>query len=215
MEEAREGREPIKPRRVGADQKQRLMAAEQQHSPLHLVATPSALASLRNFLVYKFRQAKRSRRRRRRIGCSGSFCKLRDLQWPEREPSLPEPCKKTASVVFNSFSRSPESIAASTASSSPAGGSFRGMPLGRLSVCYECHMVVDPINGTPRYSNVRATVFTCADCGEAFLKAESLEAHSAIRHAGTYSSNITFLSIFSTKNFCFPIVFLLSFRIEP
>ncbi|XP_074565160.1 uncharacterized protein LOC141821706 [Curcuma longa] len=167
----------------GGDQKQKLMAAEQQqqHSPRHLVA------SLRDFLVYKFRQAKRSRRRR--IGCSGSFCKLRDLQRSEREQSLHEPCKTTTttttSVVSNSFSRSPASIAASTASSSPppAGGSFRGMALGRLSVCYECHMVVDPINGTPRYSNVRATVFTCSDCGEVFLKAESLEAHSAIRHA--------------------------------
>ncbi|KAG6506769.1 uncharacterized protein LOC121980547 [Zingiber officinale] len=180
MEEARELMQP-KPKRVGTDQKQKLMATEHQqqqqlqHSPRHLVA------SLRDFLVYKFHQAKRGRRRR--IGCSGSFCKLRDLQRPEREPSLPEPCKTMTSGVYNSISRSPASIAAST-SSPPAGGSFRGMhALGRLSVCYECHMVVDPINGTPRYSNVRATVFACADCGEVFLKAESLEAHTAIRHA--------------------------------
>ncbi|XP_073000198.1 uncharacterized protein [Typha latifolia] len=59
----------------------------------------------------------------------------------------------------------------------------RGMHLRRLSGCYECHMVVDPINGVLRDSSLRATICCCPDCGEIFVKSESLEIHQATRHA--------------------------------
>ncbi|WOL17844.1 hypothetical protein Cni_G26637 [Canna indica] len=175
--------------------------------PIKRNKSPSARGSLRSFFTckeYHHHEGDAKKSRCRRIGCPGSFCKLRDLHRPETSP--PEPCKRRASVsssgsaaansskktplaeinpvVSNSFSsHSPASVVAASSSSSPLGGSFRGMPLGRLSVCYECHMVVDPINGTPRYSSVRATICTCPDCGEIFMKAESLEIHQAVRHA--------------------------------
>ncbi|RRT51948.1 hypothetical protein B296_00042378 [Ensete ventricosum] len=172
-----------------------------------VAACPSSRGSLRGFFSCEGRRAGEVRTsRRKRMGCSGSFCRLRDHQRPEA--SLPEPCNRRASVSGCSAtersrkmplaevsaslasvaaSSSPASVAAAAAvvssSSSPLGGSFRGMNLGRLSGCYECHMVVDPINGTPRYSSVRATISSCPDCGEIFMKADSLELHQAVRHA--------------------------------
>ncbi|CAL9174969.1 uncharacterized protein LOC135611976 [Musa acuminata AAA Group] len=169
-----------------------------------VAACPSSAGSLRGFFSCERRRAGEVRKsRRKRMGCSGSFCRSKDLQRPEA--SLPEPCKRRASVsgrtatersrkmplteINNAVSTSLASVAVSPASvgvsssSSPLGGSFRGMNLGRLSGCYECHMVVDPINGTPRYSSVRATISSCPDCGEIFMKADSLELHQAVRHA--------------------------------
>lgn len=171
-----------------------------------VAACPSSTGSLRGFFSCERRRAGEVRKsRRKRMGCSGSFCRSKDLQRPEA--SLPEPCKRRASVsgrtatersrkmplteINNAVSTSLASVAVSPASvavsssSSPLGGSFRGMNLGRLSGCYECHMVVDPINGTPRYSSVRATISSCPDCGEIFMKADSLELHQAVRHAGS------------------------------
>ena len=59
--------------------------------------------------------------------------------------------------------------------------SFRGgMQLRQLSGCYECHMVVDPVSGGS--SSMRAT--TCPDCGEIFVRQESLQLHQSISHAG-------------------------------
>ncbi|TKV99490.1 hypothetical protein SEVIR_8G048000v4 [Setaria viridis] len=66
----------------------------------------------------------------------------------------------------------------SSALSSPVssfGSSFRGMPIRKLSGCYECHSVFDPRSF--------AAAFPCTDCGEVFGKAESLELHKATRHA--------------------------------
>ncbi|XP_021721176.1 uncharacterized protein LOC110688724 [Chenopodium quinoa] len=58
--------------------------------------------------------------------------------------------------------------------------SSRGMPLRKLSGCYECHMIVDP----SRYPIIpRTTVCACPHCGEVFPKIESLEHHQAVRHA--------------------------------
>ncbi|KAJ1273594.1 hypothetical protein BS78_06G294100 [Paspalum vaginatum] len=70
-----------------------------------------------------------------------------------------------------------------SSSSSSGGGSFRaGMQLRRLSGCYECHMVVDPISGS---TSMRATttICPCPDCGEIFVRQESLQLHQSIRHA--------------------------------
>ncbi|CAA6668371.1 unnamed protein product [Spirodela intermedia] len=50
-------------------------------------------------------------------------------------------------------------------------GSFRVLHLRRLSGCYECHTAATP------------TISPCPDCGEMFLKPESLELHQAARHA--------------------------------
>ncbi|KAF8745065.1 hypothetical protein HU200_013478 [Digitaria exilis] len=76
-----------------------------------------------------------------------------------------------------------------TASSSPlsspapsfaAGSSFRGVhQIRKLSGCYECrHSVFDP-----RSLAAAAAVFHCSDCGEVFVKADSLELHKATKHA--------------------------------
>ncbi|KAF3794924.1 hypothetical protein EJ110_NYTH04609 [Nymphaea thermarum] len=62
----------------------------------------------------------------------------------------------------------------STASSAP-----RGLPLRRLSGCYECRLVVDP----SRCPISRPSICSCPDCGEVFLRPDSLEAHQAVRHA--------------------------------
>ncbi|KAM0946639.1 putative transcription factor C2H2 family [Dioscorea sansibarensis] len=62
-------------------------------------------------------------------------------------------------------------------SSSRAGG----MPLGRLSGCYECHAIsID--SASRRYPRPR-TLSACSECGEVFTKPESLELHQTIRHA--------------------------------
>ncbi|KAL5213996.1 hypothetical protein ABZP36_003148 [Zizania latifolia] len=104
----------------------------------------------------------------------------------------PEPyCKRRASVsTCNSNSdrsvKKPQkqeagSLSSASSSSSTAGGSFR---LRRLSGCYECHMVVDPISGVLRdSSSMRATICSCPDCGEIFVRAETLQLHQAVRHA--------------------------------
>ncbi|KAL6007637.1 hypothetical protein ACLOJK_033136 [Asimina triloba] len=127
----------------------------------------------------------------RKMGCSVSLCSLREhtrvMHRAEASPSLPLPAcnggnsssrrislKTPLNEVNGAFSSS------NSTGSSSVGGSFRGMHLRRLSGCYECHMVVDPINGVSR---VTSTVCVCPDCGEVFTKAESLEVHQAVRHA--------------------------------
>uniref|UniRef100_A0A0D9W1U6 C2H2-type domain-containing protein n=1 Tax=Leersia perrieri TaxID=77586 RepID=A0A0D9W1U6_9ORYZ len=53
-----------------------------------------------------------------------------------------------------------------------------------LSGCYECRAInVEPISR--RYPRPRE-LCACSQCGEMFTKAESLEHHQAIRHAGSY-----------------------------
>ncbi|KAF0895587.1 hypothetical protein E2562_013899 [Oryza meyeriana var. granulata] len=136
----------------------------------------------------------------KKLGCnSASVCELK----VKDKPSLPEPyCKRRASVsacnsssersVKKSLKQQQQEAScllssASSSSSTAAGGSFRGMQqlsLRRLSGCYECHMVVDPISGVFRdSSSMRATICSCPDCGEIFVRPDSLHLHQAIRHA--------------------------------
>ncbi|WOL12299.1 hypothetical protein Cni_G21065 [Canna indica] len=149
---------------------------------------PSSRGSLRGFIfTCNHHQAGG---RSQGIGCSGSLWKLRDHRRPETPP-LPEPYKRSAlasgfrrkllsdinDVVSTSFS--PRSLFSSSSSS----------PLGRLSGCQNSQMTVDPVNEAPRYSSVRAAIFSCTDCGENFMKAESLELHQAVKHAVSELSN--------------------------
>ncbi|RLM86295.1 uncharacterized protein C2845_PM04G11350 [Panicum miliaceum] len=94
-----------------------------------------------------------------------------------------EACKRRASVSGSGSERCVKKPLqrGDGSSSSSSGGSFRaGMQLRRLSGCYECHMVVDPVSGS---SSMRATVFPCPDCGEIFVREESLQLHQSTRHA--------------------------------
>ena len=129
-----------------------------------------------------------------------------------------EPCKRRASVSGSSercvkkplseskcgTGRSSSATAASSSSnskqlqrggsslsssSSSGGSSFRaGMQLRRLSGCYECHMVVDPVSGSTSMRATASTICPCPDCGEVFVRQESLHLHQSIRHAGWYWS---------------------------
>ncbi|WOK94617.1 hypothetical protein Cni_G03322 [Canna indica] len=183
--------------------------------------SPSAKGALKSFFACKHHQPgeRSGNGHSKRIGCSGSICKLRDMQRPEAAAAAlaAEPFKRKASingsnnshssatagrakkqplseingvVVSNSFSsHSSVSMAAaavassSSCSSSSVGGSFRRMQLRRFSGCYECQMVVDPVRMLSRDSSLRSTICSCPDCGEIFVKAESLEIHQAVRHA--------------------------------
>lgn len=92
-----------------------------------------------------------------------------------------------SAFVTSSSSASSSSLlaAASSSSSSPLfTGSFKAMPFRKLSGCYECRMVVDPVLGMTRDPSLRATISSCPDCGEIFMKPENLELHQATRHAG-------------------------------
>lgn len=83
--------------------------------------------------------------------------------------------------------------AAAAASTSPLiTGSFKAMPFRKLSGCYECRMVVDPVLGMTRDPSLRATISSCPDCGEIFMKPENLELHQATRHAGKLQYLILF-----------------------
>ncbi|XP_066344905.1 uncharacterized protein [Miscanthus floridulus] len=125
--------------------------------------------------------------------------------------SAGEPCKRRASVSGSSercvkkplseakcgTGRSSSATAASSnskqlqrggsslsSSSSSGGSSFRaGMQLRRLSGCYECHMVVDPVSGSTSMRATATTICPCPDCGEVFVRQESLHLHQSIRHA--------------------------------
>lgn len=100
---------------------------------------------------------------------SNNDCSSRSMKAPSREPN--------AAVLASSSSLS-------ASSSSSVSGSFKGMPFRRLSGCYECRMVVDPVLGFTRDPSLRSSICPCPDCGEIFTKAESLELHQAVKHAG-------------------------------
>ncbi|KAM0885346.1 hypothetical protein ACQ4PT_030424 [Festuca glaucescens] len=142
---------------------------------------------------------------RQPLGCSSaSICKLRDasprrvmLHRPEHATPAAEPCKRRASVsggggserrVKKPLQQQSEATGmgsssrhwgstTSSSSSTTGGSSFR---LRRLSGCYECHMVVDPVSGS---GSMRAAIFPCPDCGDVFVRAESLHLHQYTRHA--------------------------------
>lgn len=101
---------------------------------------------------------------------SNNDASSRSMKAPSQEPN-------------GAVSASSSSLSASS-SSSVSGTSFRGMPFRRLSGCYECRMVVDPVLGFTRDPSLRGSFCSCPDCGEIFMKAESLELHQAVKHAG-------------------------------
>ncbi|PKA64775.1 hypothetical protein AXF42_Ash016806 [Apostasia shenzhenica] len=140
------------------------------------------------------------KKKSKRIGCSGSLCNLRENSRMMLRPEPPssaliDSCKKRVSPnCRNGSARSMKAPLTeingafpainSSSSFSSASGSFRGMHLRRLSGCYECHMVINPINGAFRdSSSLRTTICSCSDCGEIFMKQESLELHRTISHA--------------------------------
>lgn len=132
--------------------------------------------------------------------CSGSLCSNTKVMH-RSETASPEVNKKRAALGSNKndastrstkaplhelngvVSATNSSLSASSASSNT--GSFRGMPFRRLSGCYECRMVVDPILGFARDPSLRSSICSCPECGEIFMKTENLELHQAVRHAGT------------------------------
>ncbi|CAI9778112.1 unnamed protein product [Fraxinus pennsylvanica] len=157
----------------------------------------------------KFKQAKSEQaleemnKKSKKMKCSGSLCSnTKIMQRPEL--SSPTETQKKRSLMASSsseidgsnrstrttlselngtgFSSSSSSLSVSCASPSIS-GSFRGMPFRKLSGCYECRMVVDPILAMTRDPSLRATISSCPECGEIFTKAENLELHQAVRHA--------------------------------
>lgn len=93
---------------------------------------------------------------------------------------------RSSSHSLNATSSS-SSSSSNTAASNSLSGSFRGLHLRRFSGCYECHTVVDPIHGVKRNPSFRSTLFCCSECGEIFMKSETLEFHQAVKHAGMFS----------------------------
>ncbi|XP_047341640.1 uncharacterized protein LOC124945282 [Impatiens glandulifera] len=129
----------------------------------------------------------------KKLKCSGSLCSnTKVTQRPEPSPSPEEHRKKRSSLTassssHNSSSRSIKaplsSIETSDSSNSNSITSFKRIPFRRLSGCYECRMVVDPIAGMARDPSLRATICSCPVCGEIFMKAETLELHQTVKHA--------------------------------
>ncbi|XP_008781482.3 uncharacterized protein LOC103701262 [Phoenix dactylifera] len=195
MAEAKRGSKPVK--RSHKSKRQAYMKAEK----------PPTLRAFRSFFSCKdYRVVEGNKRKCKRIVCSGSLCSLKGSSGVVRpEATSPEVYKKMASsrwlkappnetnravsnssYSFNSSASitAPSSSSSSLSSSSSSlGGSFRGKHLRRFSGCYECHVAVDPVNGVSRAPSMRATICPCPDCGEIFMKPETLELHQAVRHA--------------------------------
>ncbi|KAL6844240.1 hypothetical protein ACP4OV_025913 [Aristida adscensionis] len=101
------------------------------------------------------------------------------------ERRVKKPVSEASAPAAAAASKLAQGAGGSSVSSSSSSSSFRGMQLRRLSGCYECHMVVDPISGVFRDSaSMRAAaICPCPDCGEIFVRQESLHLHQSIRHA--------------------------------
>lgn len=135
----------------------------------------------------------------KKMRCSGSLCNTKVMQKPE--PVSPETLqrKNRAAPANSSNEGSNRSIRKPILreisnnhinnnnrffmKSSSSNSSIKGMPFRKLSGCYECRMVVDPVLGFTRDPSLRATICSCPDCGEIFMKPENLELHQAVRHA--------------------------------
>jgi hypothetical protein len=74
--------------------------------------------------------------------------------------------------------------------------SSRAMQLRKLSMCYECRMIV----GLNRYSTPRTTICACSQHGEIFPKIESSELHQAVHHAGQDPSICTLQGVESPQH---------------
>ncbi|CAL9079560.1 unnamed protein product [Musa textilis] len=160
---------------------------------------------LRRWLSCKDQNDVQGKKKSYKTACSVSFCRMRnspsvvkpEITTPESSKRLAatnslntpgrsfrSPSKDTSGAISTSFSHSSASITASvTSSSSSLGGSFKGMHLRKLSGCYECHVTADPTNGPSRDASMRATICPCPDCGEVFMRSETMELHQAINHA--------------------------------
>uniref|UniRef100_A0A0A9CTN3 C2H2-type domain-containing protein n=1 Tax=Arundo donax TaxID=35708 RepID=A0A0A9CTN3_ARUDO len=112
-------------------------------------------------------------------------CKRRASVSGSSERCVKKPLSEVNAAVSSTSKLHGGGSSLSSSSSSTGGGSFRaGMQLRRLSGCYECHMVVDPISGVFRdSSSMRTTILPCPDCGEIFVRQESLQLHQSVRHA--------------------------------
>ncbi|XP_004250566.1 uncharacterized protein [Solanum lycopersicum] len=111
----------------------------------------------------------------KKLKCSGSICSnTKVMHRSEPSPSPPKGRKLNGTSSFSSASSSSLLSTTSPATSS----SIRGMPFRKLSGCYECRMVVDPIARDP---SLRSNI--CGECGHIFMKLENLELHQAVRHA--------------------------------
>jgi hypothetical protein len=182
-----------------------------QHQGNQEPESPSYRLALKNIFNCKSHldSSENHRKRCKKSGCSGSLCKQKEtsLCKPEEEPcerrrASISACtskerlitKKPLNEMVNgehvpgSFSTA---SCASSNSYSSIGGSFKGMQFRRLSGCYECHSVVDPVHG----GSMRV-MCTCHDCGEIFVRNESLEHHQAIRHAGNFLVILDIFEIF-------------------
>ncbi|KAJ4964508.1 hypothetical protein NE237_024447 [Protea cynaroides] len=184
----------------------------QHKKPQKTSEKPPSWALVRNIFTCKHYQTgeqqpmQENSKRCKKIGCSGSLCSnTRVMQRPEIASS--EDDKKWASISTSvgscntsassrsmkaplnelngvvSASSSSLSSRFSSGTGSSASGSFRGMHLRRLSGCYECRMVIDPVLGVPRDPSLRATIFPCPECGAIFTNSENLDLHQAVRHA--------------------------------
>lgn len=139
----------------------------------------------------------------KKMRCSGSLCSNTKITHRLEAAASPEVHKKRVLTSRNnessSSSRSSKapplneqtvsatcsSLSASSSSSNSSNGasSFRGMPFRRFYGCYECKMVIDPVIGMTRDPSLRATICPCPECGEIFMKPETLELHQSVRHA--------------------------------
>lgn len=94
----------------------------------------------------------------------------------------------TSTIIKPSISNSSNVISSSNSNQGSGGSNtngFKGMPFRRFTGCYECRMVVDPVVlGFIKDPSLRSTVCSCPDCGEVFMKAENLETHQSVKHAG-------------------------------
>lgn len=135
----------------------------------------------------------------KKMKCSGSLCSNTKVMH-RPETASPEIQRKRAAVRLTSNNNTScrsmkaplntSSLSVSSNSSiNGASGSFKGMPFRRLSGCYECRMVVDPVLGFTRDPSLRSSICSCPECGEIFAKAENLEVHQAVRHAGKFLSD--------------------------
>lgn len=141
-----------------------------------------------------------SNKKYKKMKCSGSLCNnagvmakpvtgtgtatTQDVQKKKNTDGSSRSMKAPLAEINGPVSASSSSLSAASSNSS-GGGSFRAIPFRRLSGCYECRMVVDPVLGFTRDPSLRSSICSCPDCGE-IMKAESLEHHQAVKHAGTF-----------------------------
>ncbi|KAL5204600.1 hypothetical protein ABZP36_009471 [Zizania latifolia] len=127
----------------------------------------------------------RGSRRRSGAGAGAGSTSSRSLMAPDYSESAVSSATVSASSSFNSEMTVATSATTASSSTSPPsalssplssiGGSFRAMQIRKLSGCYQSQSVLEPRS--------LGAVFSCADCDEVFIKADSLELHRATRHA--------------------------------